>query len=283
MGIMLSGFADEIDQSLDRQLQVAKATGYRWIELRRADGIGVADFTAGQTAEVKEKLAEAGVSVSAIGSPIGKYPITEDFAPHLAALENVIQVAQVMGTRLIRMFSFHMPEGAGPAQHRDAIFRRMEQMIDMARSRDVVLLHENEKGIYGDNATRCLDLMQHFAGPHFQAVFDFANFVQCGQDTMEAFELLAPYVRYVHIKDARVDGSVVPAGDGTGCVKAILGRLQVSGYHGFLSVEPHLGRYVEALAAYPAGMEGLSAGEVGWRLATEAIRAMLAQLQWQEG
>lgn len=33
------------------------------------------------------------------------------------------------------------------------------KMIDYAKAEDVVLLHENEKDIYGDTIDRCLDLM----------------------------------------------------------------------------------------------------------------------------
>ena len=66
------------------------------------------------------------------------------------------------------------------------------------RDRDVVLLHENEKEIYGDAAGRCLELMKAFYGDHFKCVFDFANFVQCGQDTMEALSLIHIYVQSIY-------------------------------------------------------------------------------------
>ena len=61
-----------------------------------------------------------------------------------------------------------------------------------------------------------------FMESSFKAVFDFANFVQCRQDTKEAYELLKPYIAYIHIKDAKADsGMVVPAGYGDGHVKEI--------------------------------------------------------------
>ena len=103
------------------------------------------------------------------------------------------------------------------------------------------MLHENEKEIYGDNAKRCLEIMQEFYGEHFKAVFDFANFVQCNQDTREAYQLLKPYISYIHIKDAKAEsGIVVPAGYGDGNVEEILKSLLEEGYEGFLSLEPHL-------------------------------------------
>lgn len=41
----ISGFADEIDSSFDVQLRVLKELGQKFLELRGADGVGVADFT----------------------------------------------------------------------------------------------------------------------------------------------------------------------------------------------------------------------------------------------
>ena len=163
------------------------------------------------------------------------------FEPHLEKLRHVAQLAHIWDTPYIRMFSFFIPEGQEPETYRDEVMQRIEAMVACARREEVVLLHENEKDIYGDTASRCLDLMKNFYGDHFRCTFDFANFVQCRQDTMEAYEMLKPYIEYVHIKDAMWDtGEVVPAGQGDGKVEAILGLLDQTGYRGYLSLEPHL-------------------------------------------
>ena len=70
------------------------------------------------------------------------------------------------------------------------------------------LYHENEKDIFGENAENCLAL--HEAFPRLRAVFDPANFVQCGQDTMAGWQLLKEHIHYLHIKDALEDGSGLP-------------------------------------------------------------------------
>ena len=81
-------------------------------------------------------------------------------------------------------------------------------------------------------------------GDHFKATFDFANFIQCGQNTLEAYEMLKPYIEYVHVKDARLsDGEVVPAGTGDGQLLDIFEKLDASGYKGYLSLEPHLANF----------------------------------------
>ena len=54
-----------------------------------------------------------------------------------------------------------------------------EVEIELAKGSGIVLCHENEKGIYGDIASRCAEI--HRELPALKAVFDPANFIQCGQ------------------------------------------------------------------------------------------------------
>ena len=169
----------------------------------------------------------------------------------------------------LRMFSFYLPKGEPPEQYRDEVFRRMEQMVKLAEARGAVMLHENEKGIYGDNASRCRDLMEQFYGRHFQAVFDFANFVEVGQETLEAYELLKPYLAYIHIKDvSKALGKVVPAGKGDGKVREILSDLIGSGWRGFLSLEPHLVDFsgLKALEQNAAARNAAMDGKTAWKM-----------------
>lgn len=249
----VSGFADEIHFSFSRQLETLTRLGISWLELRCADGVGIADMTIPQAKEYKSMLDAQGIRVSAIGSPIGKIGIDEAFEPHLESLAHIADLADIMDCRNIRIFSFYIPRDQSPESQKSQVWNRMEQMIRLAEKRNLCLLHENEKDIYGDNAARCRELADQFAGPHFACTFDFANFVQCGQDTLEAYELLAKNIAYVHVKDAlAADGSVTVAGKGDGHVSEILRRLDADGFQGFLSLEPHLADF--------AGFSGLEQG-----------------------
>ena len=123
----------------------------------------------------------------------------------------------------------------------EELLARLRRLIEEAKKADVVLLHENEKDIYGDTDDRCLDLMKELYCDNFKAVFDFANFVQCGVDTLRAYELMKPYVVYIHIKDAEAGtGTIVPPGKGAGHLAEILAKFKADGYTGFISLEPHL-------------------------------------------
>ena len=163
--LVISGFADEISSDFDAQLKTVTELGMKYISLRSADGKGIADYT---VEEVRERLVPrldaAGVKVSSIGSPIGKVGIADEegFQKQLARLDELCRIAQLLDCRFIRMFSFFMPEGANPADYREAVLEKMKQFLDVARQYDVVLMHENEKDIYGDTGARCLDLMESF-------------------------------------------------------------------------------------------------------------------------
>ena len=138
-----------------------------------------------------------------------------------------------------------------------------------------------EAGAYGDVADRCADLMKELYGDHFKAVFDFANFVQCGEDTIRAYELLRPYVAYIHIKDAlKKDGSVVPSGSGDGNVAELLGRFKDSGYQGFLSLEPHLINFTGLGSLEKDATERHTAltGEEAFTLAYDSLVSILEKL-----
>lgn len=275
----ISGFADEIDSSVAVQLELLGKLGVKYVEFRSGDGIGVADYTIEQAKALKERLDAAGVKVSAVGSPIGKIMITDDFAPHFEKYKHVVELAKIFDTPYIRMFSFFIPEGEDPAGYRDEVLKRMAQFVEYAKEQNVILLHENEKGIYGDNAPRCLDLMQNFYGDHFKCTFDFANFVQCHQDTLEAYELLKDYITYVHVKDAQWDTHmVVPAGQGDGHVKEIFGKLDAAGYEGFLSLEPHLADFAAFKSLENNGSAlALGSGTLAFTTAHEALTKLLAE------
>lgn len=272
----ISCFADEIDESVEKQTALLKELGIRWIELRSGNGKGVADYTKEEALHLKEKLSNDGIGISALGSPIGKMDVTEDFEPHYEKFCRVAELADILGTDAIRMFSFYMPQGEAQ-RYRDEVLHRVSRLVEYAAKKNLVLLHENEKGIYGDNAGRCLDLMREFYGANFKCTFDFANFVQCGQDTMEAYEMLRPYIAYVHVKDAmRKTGEVVPAGEGDGQVSAIFDRLEQDGYGGFLSLEPHLADFARLKSLERDGQKrGRTDGEEAFCIAYRALERLL--------
>ena len=238
----LTGFADEISPELEEQLETLAQESMGYMELRSVWNTNVLDLTDEELGRVKSATAQRGIRISSIGSPIGKVPVTEPFGPHLERFRRALYAADVMEAPYIRVFSFFVPEGQEPGHYRDEVIDRMGIMASQAENSGITLLHENEKDIYGDVPSRCLDLLASVGSPALRAAWDAANFVQCGvRPYREGYVSLRPYVEYVHVKDA-LSGSdeVVPAGEGDGQLPETLSALRASGFDGFFSLEPHL-------------------------------------------
>lgn len=273
----MTGFADEIDAQFDVQLEVLESLGQKYLELRAADKVGVANMSMEKAAELRKKMADKGIGVSAIGSPIGKIGIGDDFEPHFETFKHIVELAQFFGTPYIRMFSFYLPKDGDVSQYQGQVFERMGKLVDYARTEKVTLLHENEKGIFGAMAAQCRILFDEFYGDNFQGIFDFANFIQCEQDTKQAYELLAPFISYIHVKDAIWgSGEVVLPGKGDGNLKYIFSQLDERGYQGFLSMEPHLFHFVglDDLEKAP-GEKKESNGIAAYKAAYKSLREIL--------
>ncbi|WNB92636.1 sugar phosphate isomerase/epimerase family protein [Bacillus sp. NEB1478] len=270
--MMLTGFGDEVSSELGVQLDVLEAEGIKHLDLRGVWGKNVIELTEQEWSIIKKEIGRRGFQVSCIASPIGKIDIREDFSSQLKELDQVISLAKDFNTPYIRVFSFFIPKEDDPYIYRDEVISRTRDMVKKAEQANVTLLHENEKGIYGDDAERCLDLLKTVESANFRAVFDMANFVQCGvKPYTDAYPILQPYIEYVHIKDAQFsNGKVVPAGYGDGEIEELIGKLKSEGYDGFLSLEHHL------------APEGEFAGYNGsqlFRQAAQALRNILSKVQ----
>ncbi|NMB46856.1 MAG: sugar phosphate isomerase/epimerase [Firmicutes bacterium] len=270
--MILSGFADEISPELEVQLQVLEQEDIRHLELRSVWGKNVLDLDDGEVKRVKQSLTTGGFKVSAIGSPIGKIGIEDPFEPHLDDFRRILDIAVALESPYIRLFSFYIPDGKQPESYRSEVLERLSAMLEAAKGSEVMLLHENESGIYGNIAERCRDLLDSLTEWNLRAIFDPANFVQQKQQPFtHCYPLVEDYVEYCHIKDAMMaDGKVVPAGEGDGEVRELLQALKDKDYAGFLSLEPHLA---------VAGSAGGYSGPELFRKASRALKSMLDDLE----
>lgn len=281
MAFVLSAFADEIDSALDEQIRVLQQAGIQYVEYRSGDGKNISDHSIKEAQAAAGRLHDAGLALSALGSPIGKVDITAPFKPHFDLFCHTLDLAEAMQAPYIRIFSFFMPQGGNPSEYRNQVMDRMSAFTEAAKGRPVTLLHENEKEIYGDVPERCLDILKTVNSPKLRATYDFSNFVQCGCDNRKAWQLLQDEVVYFHLKDSVYSEEQVkrdrglevtgnshrPVGEGDGCCLAILTQAQERGFDGFASVEPHLGE------AYG------DSGEARFLVAAQAARSLLEKIK----
>jgi sugar phosphate isomerase/epimerase len=267
----LSGFGDEIDTDPEVQVAVLQAVGASAIEVRSAWDVNVVELGADRLDQLRQLFERRGQTVSAIASPIGKVDVEAPIEGELARLDRAIDAAHRLGTRYIRVFSFYRQADRSPESVRDAVLARMSALADRARREDVVLLHENEKEIYGDIPARVLDLVESVGSDHLGLAWDSANFVQCGvRPHTDGWAMLHPFVEYVQVKDALAEsGRVVPAGQGDGELPATLTALRDANYSGYFSLEPHLSH---------AGRFGGFSGPALFGRAAQALSSLVQQI-----
>ena len=230
----LCAFADEAGDLLLEQIKALKENEISFLEIRNVDNINVSDLTVAKAKEIKSILDENNIRVFSIGSPIGKIGIDDDFCTHLEKFKKTLEIANVLDAKCFRLFSFYIEKGKKPDDYKTKVIHQMGEFIKANENSGITLCHENEKGIFGDVASRCLEI--HKALPEIRAVFDPANFIQCGEDTVNAFEMLNNYIHYMHIKDALLDGTIVPSGKGVGRIADLVKMYQGE----ILTLEPHL-------------------------------------------
>jgi sugar phosphate isomerase/epimerase len=237
--IKLCAFADEASVDLEGQIKALKRNNISLLEIRGVDGENIKEISLPKIKEIKKRLDDNNIKVWSIGSPVGKYNVEESFDNQLEEFKRLCEYAHILGASRIRMFSFFTKD-------KEKAFSGLESFCKEAPD-DIIMCHENEKGIFGDDIESCLAIHKEF--DRIKMVFDPANFIQCGVDTKEAWSVLNGYVDYMHIKDALKDKRVVRAGYGIGNVKEL-----VSMYKGeVLTLEPHLMEF--------CGLKGLENGE----------------------
>ncbi len=238
----LSGFGDEIAGDPVVQLAVLQALGASHLEARSAWGVNIIDLDDELLARLADLLRERRMGVSAIASPIGKVDIALPVEFETARLERAVHAAHVLEAPYIRIFSFYRDESLAPGAIRDEVLVRMSALARVAEREGVTLVHENEKGIYGETPARVLDIVESVGSARLRVAWDNANYVQAGiRPYTDGFEMLRPHIAYLQVKDAiAATGQVVPAGEGDGELLETVTALRDDGYSGFASLEPHL-------------------------------------------
>ncbi len=237
--IKLCAFADEADPMLDGQIEAMSKNGISLLEIRGVDRRNISQINPEQAKDIKNRLDASGISVWSLGSPAGKIDINGDFDAEVETFKRMLECGAVLDAKCMRLFSFYGTDAK--AEYLGKVCERLNTYVELCKPYGIVPCHENEKGIYGEDAVHCLEILR--AVPGLKAVFDPANFVQANQNTLEAWDMLEEYVYYGHIKDADEEGAVVPPGSGIGHISEYLPKFVENGCS-VLTLEPHLSHFV---------------------------------------
>jgi sugar phosphate isomerase/epimerase len=163
---IVSGFYDEVTPVWEEQLKLVKELKEEFICPRSVNGKNISDYTLERfKSEVLPLMEKYGVKISTIGSPYGKVGLNDEegFQAQLNKLSETVKICKEIGCRYIRMFSFFVTseyEAAKPE-----VIKKLKLMLSKVEGSDIILLHENEKGIYGNAPDRCLALFMRLIIP----------------------------------------------------------------------------------------------------------------------
>lgn len=229
--ITLCAFSDEASPSLAGQIAALKRNDVPYMEARFVNGKHFIDHTVAEVKDFKKELDDAGIAVWSLGSPIGKADIEVDFSEYLEKVKYAAEIANVLGTDKMRMFSFFQAY-----EKKEKVFEYLSRMVDAVKPYGVELYHENEKDIYGDRLSRVLEIQENVKGLRY--IYDPANYLQTGEKAEDTLNALHKTTDYFHIKDVRVaTGTIVPAGYGDGKIDELVARIADDKV---LTLEPHL-------------------------------------------
>ena len=217
----ISGFIDEIDIGFEKEVEVIKKLGMKYIELRSVNGTNISDLSIEKVNDIKKYLKNKNIKISCIASPIGKINIDEidfenKFEEHLKKFKHTLNIAQILEVKYVRVFSFFLKKSE-KEKYQSLILEKIKKLKEEVSDLEIILLHENEKGIYGDDIESSLKLIEEICSEKFRLIFDPANFIQVGISPLKAYEKLKKFVEYVHLKDANFSSQenvLIGTGDG---------------------------------------------------------------------
>lgn len=274
--IKLCAFSDEASDSVEGQITALSRNNIKLIELRSIGGVNVKDFTDEQAREYAKKLAENGIKVWSIGSPLGKVDIMENFSEYEKTVRRVYEIANIFECDKVRVFSFYNAYGES-----EKVFENLRRMVKIAGEYGITLYHENEKGVYGDVVGRVENIAANVSGLKF--VFDPANYVQEGEDVTAALKKVGKQTAYFHIKDAiKGSGEIVPAGEGNGEIEKLISL--VTGDKVF-TLEPHLSLFTAYAAIDDTELKNkyhFATNDESFDFAVNALKNLLKKQGYKE-
>lgn len=263
----ISLITDEISADPETAFELGLSWGVRDFELRTVENNRVPDLSDYQKIRIKELVEEYGVRIIAISPGLFKcpYPGRARSRFSLQAFDHSLYqewrtagdllkyqreellpaslaYAQQLGAKIVVIFSFaREPNSSGPVP--DEIVETLQEAAKQAEDAGVRLVIEVENRFWADTGQNTLELLRRVNRPGLGVNWDPGNALEAGDLPFPVgYQAVREYVRHVHFKDARKDGSrgfeyaIEGDVDWEGQIRALLNDR----YSGFISVETHM-------------------------------------------
>ena len=225
--VILSGFADEAanEKLAIQQFSALAAAGLQHYSIRFIDvGSGIKNAMALDSAELQQVVElqkEYGLSVATIGSPIGKVKLLDvddgtqnkfiPFEKYLAEdVKHACDVANTLGTKLLRGFSFYHPVGTKPEEHLNQVVDQLGAIANACAAEGLVFGLEVEANLVGQTGKLLGQIHEKVGHDSLVLIFDGANLVCQGMTPDEVYEdylAMKAGLGWIHVKDYRHDSA----------------------------------------------------------------------------
>ncbi len=175
----------------------------------------------------------------------GGYVPDDLFEERLARTVAAARLSRKLGVGLLTTHAGFIPE-QGDAPAFGKMIQRLSRVADALAPLDITLCFETGQ----ETAATLAAFLTALQRPNIGVNFDPANMVLYGKgNPVAAVHTLAPWIKHVHAKDARIKepgsdgwcGVEVPVGTGDAKVRDVVQALMQMDYHGAIAIEREVG------------------------------------------
>ena len=253
LGTITDGISRDFEYALDTMVE----TGLEYVELQYLWEKQVGDLTDADIERVKGLIEERNLKVSCISHhnlsalPVDTAVDASAYRGHIATLQRCIDVAQALGTNLVRIFSFRKEMvlfGAEPVISEDAwttLLNRLEEPLRIADAAGVTLVIETAISGNVTSAYLARKLIDELDAPHLKVLWDPCSSLYCTEIPYpNGYEIIREHIAHVHLKDgvvnlpaATFDFCAMRQGQMDSYYNDIVNALKRDGYDGAISLE----------------------------------------------
>ena len=253
LGTITDGISRDFEYALDTMVE----TGLEYVELQYLWEKQVGDLTDADIERVKGLIEERNLKVSCISHhnlsalPVDTTVDAPAYRGHIATLQRCIDVAQALGTNLVRIFSFRKEMvlfGAEPVISEDAwttLLNRLEEPLRIADAAGITLVIETAISGNVTSAHLARKLIDELDAPHLKVLWDPCSSLYCTEIPYpNGYEIIREHIAHVHLKDgvvnlpaATFDFCAMRQGQMDPYYNDIVNALKRDGYDGAISLE----------------------------------------------
>ena len=253
LGTITDGISRDFEYALDTMVE----TGLGYVELQYLWEKQVGDLTDADIERVKGLIEDRDLKVSCISHhnltavPVDTAVDAPAYRTHITTLQRCIDVAQALGTNLVRIFSFRKEMvlfGAEPIISEDAwttLLNRLEEPLRIADAAGITLVIETAISGNVTSAHLAKKLIDELGAPHLKVLWDPCSSLYCTEIPYpDGYEAIREHIAHVHLKDgvvnlpaATFDFCAMRRGQMDPYYNDIVDALKRDGYDGAISLE----------------------------------------------